>query len=121
MYNDENVFAKILNGKIPSTIIDSCPQAVAIHDINPRAPIHILILSKKKCVDFDDFVSSSSSKEIADFFQFVHKVGYEATYDEQSKSSNGYRIITNIGPDSCQEVPHFHVHIIAGKKLGQII
>ncbi|MDR0631701.1 MAG: HIT domain-containing protein [Holosporaceae bacterium] len=112
MYNKDNVFYKILKSEIPAEVIYEDEAALAFHDIHPQKKIHALVITKGLYSNFDDFISSASAQEIRIFFSAVSKVA-----DMLGVSQTGYRIISNIGPDSGQEVEHFHIHIWGGEKL----
>lgn len=115
-YDDQNVFAKILRGEIPSKKVYEDAYAFAFQDINPQAPTHILVIPKGAYVSWDDFSARASDAEIAGFVRAVGKVAREAGLVEP-----GYRLLANTGPDSHQEVAHLHVHIFAGKPLGPML
>lgn len=115
-YDDQNVFAKILRGEIPSKKVYEDAYAFAFQDINPQAPTHILVIPKGAYVSLDDFSARASDAEIAGFVRAVGKVAREAGLVEP-----GYRLLANTGPDSHQEVAHLHVHIFAGKPLGPML
>ena len=115
-YDDNNIFARILRGEIPSKPVYEDDHALAFHDINPQAPIHILVIPKGRYVSWDDFAERGAAEEIAGF---VRAVGHVAR--EQGLVAPGYRLLTNVGPDSGQEVPHLHVHIFGGRGLGSML
>ena len=115
-YDDNNIFARILRGEIPSKSVYEDDHALAFHDINPQAPIHILVIPKGRYVSWDDFAERGAAEEIAGF---VRAVGHVAR--EQGLVAPGYRLLTNAGPDSGQEVPHLHVHIFGGRGLGPML
>jgi histidine triad (HIT) family protein len=115
-YNDQNIFAKILRGEIPSKTVYEDDHALAFHDINPQAPQHILVIPKGAYVSWDDFAAKASDTEIAGFVRAVGTVAREAGMVEP-----GYRLLANIGQHGHQEVPHLHVHIFAGRPLGQML
>lgn len=115
-YDDTNVFARILRGEIPSRRVYEDDHALAFHDIAPWAPTHILVIPKGAYVSWDDFSARGSDAEIAGF---VRAVGHVAR--EQGLVAPGYRILANTGADSHAEVPHLHVHILAGRKLGPML
>lgn len=115
-YDDQNIFAKILRGEIPSAPIYDDEWAYAFPDINPQAPRHILVIPKGAYVSWDDFSARASEAEIAGFVRAVGKVARDAGVVE-----SGYRLLANTGADSHQEVPHLHVHIFAGKPLGPML
>lgn len=115
-YNNSNIFAKILRGEIPSNVVYQDEKVFAFHDISKAAPMHVLVIPKGEYVDFIDFTSKASSEEVSYFFK---KAGEIAKLLEADKS--GFRIISNIGSDAHQTVLHFHLHILAGKKLGPLL
>ena len=115
-YDDNNIFARILRGEIPSKSVYEDDHALAFHDINPQAPIHILVIPKGRYVSWDDFAERGAAEEIAGF---VRAVGHVAR--EPGLVAPGYRLLPNVGPDSGQEVPHLHVHIFGGRGLGPML
>jgi diadenosine tetraphosphate (Ap4A) HIT family hydrolase len=115
-YDETNIFARILRGEIPSKPVFEDEHAFAFHDINPQAPIHILVIPKGAYVSWDDFSERASADEIAGF---VRAVGHVAR--SQGLVAPGYRLLTNVGRNSGQEVPHLHVHIFGGRGLGPML
>ena len=115
-YDDSNIFARILRGEIPSKAVYEDEHALAFHDINPQAPIHVLVIPKGAYVSWDDFSERASAEEIAGFVRAVGKVAREAGLVEP-----GYRLLANTGRNSGQEVPHLHVHIFGGRALGPML
>ena len=115
-YDDQNIFARILRAELPCSKVYEDDWALAFHDINPQAPVHILVIPKGPFVSWDDFSARGSEAEIAGFIRAVGEVARGQRLVEP-----GYRLLANTGPDSLQEVPHFHVHICAGKVLGRMI
>ena len=114
-YNDNNIFAKILDKKISTEIICENDHAIAFNDISPQAPIHILIIPKGKYIKYDDFLDKASKEEIYNFFILINQL-----VKNYNLENVGYRLITNAGKDSNQEVPHLHFHLLAGKNLGKM-
>jgi len=115
-YDDQNVFAKILRGEIPNKTVYEDEWALAFHDINPQAPLHVLVIPKGAYVSWDDFSAKASAEEIAGFIRAVGHVAREAGLVEP-----GYRLLANIGGHGHQEVPHLHVHVFAGRPLGPML
>jgi diadenosine tetraphosphate (Ap4A) HIT family hydrolase len=115
-YDDSNIFAKILRGEIPSKRVYEDEHALAFHDISPTAPVHILVIPKGRYVSWDDFSRNGSAGEIAGFVRAVGHVAREAGLVEP-----GYRLLANTGFNGGQEVPHLHVHILAGRRLGPML
>lgn len=115
-YDESNIFARILRGEIPSKRVHEDEFALAFHDINAQAPLHILVIPKGPYVSWDDFSARASDAEIAGFVRAVGKVARD-----QGLVAPGYRLLTNVGPDSGQEVPHLHVHLFGGRRLGPML
>jgi histidine triad (HIT) family protein len=115
-YDDQNILAKILRGEIPNRTVYEDEWALALHDINPQAPVHVLVIPKGAYVSFEDFSANASDAEIAGFNRAV---GHTAR--ELRLAQSGYRLISNIGWDSHQEIPHLHFHILGGKALGPLL
>src|SRR5579875_3182524 len=115
-YDDSNIFARIIRGELPSKKVYEDEHVLAFHDINPLAPTHILVIPKGAYVSWDDFSAKASEAEIA---AFVRAVGLIAR--EEGVVESGYRVLANTGPNSGQEVPHLHVHIFGGRRLGPIL
>ena len=115
-YDDKNIFAKILRGEIPCRKVFEDEWALAFDDINPQAPVHVLVIPKGAYVSWDDFSAKASDPEIAGFVRAVGHVGRVLGLVEP-----GYRMLANIGMDAHQEVPHLHIHIFGGKPLGPML
>lgn len=115
-YDPDNIFAKILRGEIACRKVYEDEHSLAFHDINPQAPVHVLVLPKGAWVSWDDFSARASADEIAGFVRAVGHVARELRLVEP-----GYRILANIGAHGGQEVPHLHVHLFGGAPLGRMI
>jgi diadenosine tetraphosphate (Ap4A) HIT family hydrolase len=115
-YDDQNVFAKILRGEIPNRTVYEDEWALAFHDINPQAPLHVLVIPKGAYVSWDDFSARAPAEEIAGFIRAVGHVAREAGLVEP-----GYRLLANVGGHGHQEVPHLHVHVFGGRPLGPML
>ncbi len=115
-YEPQNVFARILRGEIPCKRVHEDAYALAFHDIAPQAPVHVLVVPKGEWCSAADFHAGASAEEIAGFWHAVALVAREFGLEE-----NGYRILSNMGPDAGQEVGHFHVHIFGGRRLGRMV
>jgi histidine triad (HIT) family protein len=98
IYDEDNVFAKILRAEIPYEKVLENKYALAFNDINPQAPIHVLVIPKNPYTELvNDVISKKGIEDM------------------------GFRIITNSGKDGNQDVPHFHAHVLGGKNLGRMI
>ncbi len=115
-YDPQNVFARILRGEIPCQRVHETPHALAFHDINPQAPVHVLVIPKGAYCSVADFGATASAEEITDFWRAV-----SATARLLGLEGAGYRILGNTGLDAGQEVPHFHMHIFGGRPLGRMV
>lgn len=115
-YDPNNIFARILRGEIPCKKVHETAQSLAFHDINPQAPTHVLVIPKGPYVSWADFAATAGEAEIVDFVRAVGEVARMV-----GAEAPGYRLLANHGPDSHQEVPHLHVHILAGRKLGPLL
>lgn len=118
-YDDQNIFAKILRGEIPNSTVRETDHTLAFRDIAPQAPEHVLVIPKGAYVTADQFAAEASAEEIVDFWRTFGEIcsGLGVTPD----TGAGYRIISNAGEDGVQEVPHFHLHILAGRGLGRML
>ncbi|MBA1438198.1 MAG: histidine triad nucleotide-binding protein [Epsilonproteobacteria bacterium] len=102
------IFCKIINKEIPANVIAEDENCLAFHDINPKAPVHILAIPKIHVDSFNE-VTPQIMENMTTFMQNVAK--------EVGIDQNGYRVITNIGENGGQEVQHLHFHILGGAKL----
>lgn len=115
-YDDQNIFAKILRGEIPCEKVYEDDQVLAFRDINPQAPVHVLVIPKAAYISLEDFSKEASDGDIAALIRAVGKIAGELGLNRE-----GYRILANHGPNSHQEVPHLHFHIFGGKPLGPML
>lgn len=115
-YDRSNVFARILRGELPCKKVYEDEWALAFHDINPLAPVHVLVIPKGEYVSMADFSAQASNEEIAGFFRAVGTAA-----EMVGAVEGGYRILANHGADAHQEVPHLHVHVFAGAPLGPML
>ena len=115
LYAPNNIFAKIIRGEIPCKKLDECLYTLTFFDINPQAPIHVLIIPKGSYVDMNDFSSGASIEEQA---AFIAAIGRAAKLT--GAFEGGYRIISNVGRFGHQEVPHLHAHLLGGESIGPI-
>lgn len=118
-YDDQNIFAKILRGEIPNTTVLETEHTLAFRDLYPQAPTHILVIPKGPYVSFDHFAAEASEMEIVDYTRAIAKVckmeGVSLDVGE------GFRMISNAGAHGVQEVPHLHVHILGGRRMGRMV
>ena len=115
-YDDQNIFARILRSEIPNRTVYEDEWALAFHDINPQAPVHVLVIPKGAYVSWDDFSASASAAEIAGFVRAVGTVARDLGLVEP-----GYRLLANVGQHGHQEVPHLHIHLFGGRPLGPML
>ncbi|WP_339046207.1 HIT domain-containing protein [Candidatus Mesenet endosymbiont of Agriotes lineatus] len=112
VYDNNNVFAKILREELSCKKVYEDEQILAFEDKYPKAPTHILVIPKGNYISFDDFISSSSDDNMLHFFKVIRKIACEHKLDK-----TGYKLITNHGEGGGQEIPHFHIHILGGGGL----
>lgn len=106
------LFCKIANGEIPSAKVFENDDVYAFRDINPQAPVHVLVIPRKHLSSLDD-VDQAGDRELAECLRAVRIIA------AQENLTNGYRVVSNCGPDACQSVPHLHFHILGGTKMGE--
>ena len=119
-YDTQNIFAKILRGEIPNSTVMETEHTLAFNDITPQAPHHVLVIPKGAYVCYDHFALEASEAEIVDFTRTIGKLCAELGV-QPGEGGNGFRLITNAGEDAIQEVPHMHIHLVAGRGLGRIL
>lgn len=119
-YDTDNIFAKILRGEIPNKTVLETEHSLAFEDIQPGAPVHVLVIPKGPYVCYDHFAAEASEAEIVDFTRAVGKV-CELSGVQPNAGGSGFRLIANTGPDGLQEVPHLHVHVLGGRHLGRML
>ena len=115
-YDESNIFARILRGEIPCARVYEDEHALAFRDINPQAPVHVLVIPRGAYVSWDDFSARGSAEEIAGFVRAIGKVARDEGLVEP-----GYRLLANVGGHGGQEVPHLHVHLFGGRPLGAMV
>ncbi len=119
IYEDNNIFAKILRGEIPCNKIYEDDFALSFHDITPQKKIHALVIPKGKYVDLDDFSLNASPNEIVGLIRAINIVAKKLGIS--TEEGNGYRALANTGEDGGQEVPHLHFHLFGGEKIGKMV
>ena len=115
-YDRSNVFARILRGELPCTTVYEDEHVLAFRDINPQAPVHVVLIPKGEYVSSDDFSAKASDGELAAFVRAIAKIAASENLVE-----GGYRILANHGEAAHQEVPHFHLHLFGGRDLGPML
>lgn len=115
-YDPDNIFARILRGEIPNKTVYEDEHVLAFDDINPQTPVHVLVIPKGAYVSMDDFAEKASDAEIAAFVRAIGRIAAD-----RGVAESGYRVLANNGSDAHQEVPHLHVHIFGGRRLGRMI
>ncbi len=119
-YDDQNIFAKILRGEIPNDTVLETEHSLAFRDIQPQAPEHVLVIPKGAYVSYGQFAQEASEAEIVDYTRAIGEVCAMLGI-EPARGGGGFRMISNSGRDGVQEVPHLHVHILAGRPLGRML
>lgn len=116
VYDDQNIFAKILRGEIPNDTVYEDEYVLAFRDITPQAAVHVLVIPRGAYVDIADFGARASAEEIAGFYGALSQVAAQECLLE-----GGFRVIANTGDHGGQEVPHFHVHVLGGQVMGAMV
>ena len=119
-YDDQNIFAKILRGEIPNNTVMETDHTLAFSDLYPQAPSHVLVIPKGAYVCHDHFALSASEAELVDFIRVTGQICAQLGV-QPGEGGTGYRVISNAGEDGVQEVPHYHLHILAGRPLGRMV
>lgn len=119
-YDDDNVFARILRGDLPSDRVMETERTLAFRDVRPQAPEHVLVVPKGAYVSYDHFAAEADDAEVVDFTRVVGRLCRELGLSP-AEGGGGYRLISNAGPDAVQEVAHMHVHLVGGRNLGRIL
>ena len=119
-YDDQNIFAKILRGEIPNDTVLETEHSLAFNDIQPQAPVHVLVIPKGPYVCYDHFAATASDAEIADYTRAIGEV-CNILGVEPGEGGGGYRVISNAGQAGVQDVPHLHVHVLGGRRLGRMV
>ena len=119
-YDTQNIFARILRGEIPCSKVHETAHSLAFNDIRPQAPHHVLVIPKGAYVNADHFALEASDAEIVDFTRCIGQI-CQSLGIQPGEGGAGYRLIANSGEDGVQEVPHYHVHILGGHRLGRML
>ena len=119
-YDDQNIFARILRGEIPSDKVLETEHSLAFKDISPQAPHHVLIIPKGRYVCYDHFAQEATDAEIVDFTRAIGEV-CRLLGVQPGAGGAGYRLISNTGRHGVQDVPHLHVHVLGGRVLGRML
>ena len=109
------IFCKIIKGEIPSSKVYEDEEILAFNDIDPAAPIHVLVIPKKHITSLAE-MKDGEEKIISKIYKVINRIA-----EKQGFKENGYRVIVNCGKDGGQEVGHLHFHLLAGKQLGEKI
>ena len=109
------LFCKIINGEIPSDKVYEDEDVLAFKDINPAAPVHILVIPKKHITSLAH-MEKKDETIVGKIYGIINKIA-----EEQGVKEKGYRVIVNCGKDGGQEVMHLHFHLLAGRQLGEKI
>ncbi len=111
MSGEKTIFKKIIDKEIPANIVFEDDKCLAIRDVNPQAPTHVLIIPKNEIVNLAEAQESDAAL-------LGHLLIVARNVAEQEGLSNGYRTVLNCGPDGGQSVDHLHIHVLGGRPLG---
>ena len=109
--NEKTIFRRIIDREIPAQIVYEDADCLAFRDVNPQAPVHVLVIPKKEIASVAD-LSPEDETLVGRLFLTIRKIA------ESEGLVGGYRIVTNCGPDACQTVPHLHFHLMGGRPFG---
>ncbi len=118
-YDDQNIFAKILRGETPNTTVLETKHTLAFRDLYPQAPVHVLVIPKGPYISYDHFAAAASDAEIIDYTRAIGDVC--RMEGVALDAADGFRMISNAGAHGVQEVPHLHVHILGGRRIGRMV
>jgi histidine triad (HIT) family protein len=113
-HSEDCIFCKISSGSLGTHFVAESEHVVAFDDITPVAPAHVLVVPKKHIESVNDLRPSESGL-LAEMFEIVRRAA-----EAKGVTESGYRVVTNAGPDSGQEVQHLHLHVLGGRKLGHL-
>ena len=119
VYDDNNIFAKILRGEIFCKKIYEDEFVLSFHDINPQKKVHALVIPKGKYVDLDDFSINAPPNEMVGLLKGINIVAKKLGISVQN--GKGYRALANISEHGGQEVPHLHFHLFGGERVGKMV
>lgn len=108
----ETIFSKIVRKEIPANIVFENDEVLAFRDINPKAPVHILIIPKLEIDKIQNFDLPKNPELLASLFDAAQKIAVSEGVDK-----SGYRLVINNGDDGGQEVHHLHIHLLGGRKM----
>ncbi len=114
-YDEQNIFAKIIAGKIPAKKIYEDDSVLCFEDMHKNAEIHWLIIPKGGYTCFDDFIVKATEHEVSNFFKTIRKIA-----NDHGLSQKGYKLVTNNGEGASQSVFHFHIHLLSGPGLRHL-
>ena len=119
IYDENNIFAKILKGEISCNKIYEDDYVLSFYDINPQKKIHALVIPKGKYIDLDDFIINASADEMVGLLKGINAVAKKLKISVNI--GKGYRALINTNEHGGQEVPHLHVHLFGGEKIGKMV
>ncbi|HAM01937.1 MAG TPA: histidine triad nucleotide-binding protein [Acidimicrobiaceae bacterium] len=106
------IFCRIVSGEVPADVVLTSDQAVAFRDVNPQAPVHVLVVPRRH-VENAATVTHDHGEVVADLLVAARRVA-----EELGVAQSGYRLVLNVGDDALNSVPHLHVHVLGGRRLG---
>ena len=119
IYDDNNIFAKILRGEIPCNKIYEDNFILSFYDINPQKKVHALVIPKGKYIDLDDFSENATPEEMVGLLKGISNVAKQLKISVDT--GKGYRALANISDHGGQEVPHLHFHLFGGERVGKMV
>lgn len=107
------IFCRIVAGELPAKIVKRSEDAVAFHDVDPKAPVHVLVIPTAHVAAVRDATGPEGERLLGRIARFAAEVASDLGLDE-----TGYRLVTNTGPDALQSVFHLHIHVMGGRRMG---
>jgi histidine triad (HIT) family protein len=108
--SEKTIFKRIIDGEIPANVVHDDQHCLAFHDIDPKAPTHVLVIPKKEIANFDD-IGDDDQALLGHMMTVVRDVA------RQLKLDDGYRVVVNCGPHGGQAVDHLHFHLLGGRQM----
>ena len=115
-YDSGNIFARILRGEVPCNRVYEDDHVLAFHDVNPARPVHVLVIPKGAYRSVNEMAADGNDVEIAALFRAIEKVAALTKVRD-----SGYRVVSNVGANGHQEVPHLHFHVLGGGPVGPMV
>ena len=108
------IFCKIAAGELPADVVHETDHTIAFRDLHPQAPVHVLVIPRRH-IDNASTVTAGDAEVVADLLVAARRVAADA-----GVADSGYRLVFNVGEDAANSVPHLHLHVLGGRRLGSL-